>query len=175
MRSSVRAQRGVKIGEPQFLGLDGRPGQGYKPRQFFWESQIWVLGLFPTLVMQMTKLVPRDEAAALCPQNGEMGTAVPLRPRSATCHHPARGALSPCSSCLGGYTHPKCWLWHRHCVLWQAPQPSQNLSQGSKGCRGGEAQCRHRVRGQCSLQGPHGGYPNRQENGKPGKISRLAS
>lgn len=60
-----------------------------------------MLGLTPTLVMQkMTKLVLRDEAAVLCPQNGEMGTAVLLRPCCATCHHPARGAFSS----LGSHT-----------------------------------------------------------------------
>lgn len=43
-----------------------------------------MLGLTPNLVMQkMTKLVPRDEAAALCPQNGGMGIVVPLRPHCA--------------------------------------------------------------------------------------------
>lgn len=32
LRRSVRAQRGVKIGESQFLSSDGRLGQGHKPQ-----------------------------------------------------------------------------------------------------------------------------------------------
>lgn len=66
---------------------------------------------------------PRDEAAALCPQDRERDTAGLLRPRCAPATPSQRGF-----SCLGAHT---AWLGHR-ALLRQAQQPPGTCAKGAK-------------------------------------------